>query len=289
VLQSRTRSGAGDAEPDDFMETRRLRAWAPAPALAFVAALVAATVGSAGAQPARLRVDHATYGGLLEKYVSGAGLVDYAAWKADVADASRLKGYLALLGLVSPALLTDRGEQLAFWINAYNALTIDAVLHFHPLRSIKDKVSRIGGYNVWDDYPLRVGGRAYSLNQIEHDVLRPLGEQRIHFAIVCASLGCPTLRAEAYTGERLDAQLDDDTRDFFASPEHLRIDRETRTVFLSPILRWFRKDFGGTDAAVLAFVARYAPTEADRTFLATPGLGISYLPYDWSLNARSRP
>jgi len=183
--------------------------------------------------------------------------------------------------------LPGRKDRLAFWINAYNALTIDAILHFYPIGSIKDKVSRLFGYNVWDDYPLTVAGRAYSLNAIEHEVLRPMGEPRIHFAIVCASRSCPRLRREAYVAERLDAQLDDSTRGFFRAADRFRIDRAGKTVYFSPILDWFSGDFGGTNEKKIAFAQRFVDTD-DRLFLDTPGLSVSYLPYDWSLNEQSR-
>ena len=184
-----------------------------------------------------MRVDHSAYDALLAKYVDANGLVDYATWKAS--DVLSLKAYLTTLSATDPDGFTDRHEELAFWINAYNALTIDAILHFYPVTSIKDKVSRLFGYNVWDDYPLRVAGRSYSLNDIEHKVLRPVGEPRVHFAIVCASIGCPKLRREAYAADRLDAQLDNNARDFFGSSDRFHIDRATHTVYLSPILRWF--------------------------------------------------
>jgi hypothetical protein len=236
-----------------------------------------------GAEPVG-RVDHSAYDALLKRYVDSRGLVNYRAWKAD--DRQTLTAYLAALSSVNPDRLTARRERLAFWINAYNALTIDAILHFYPVKSIKDKVSRLFGYNVWDDYPLEVAGRAYSLNDIEHKVLRPMGEPRIHFAIVCASIGCPKLRTDAYTGARIDAQLDDNARDFFASAQRFRIDRQARTVYLSPILSWFGEDFGGTDEKKLAFVQPFV-ADGDRAFLGTPGLAIAYLTYDWSLNEQS--
>lgn len=247
-------------------------------------AVLASPSSAARVVAATVRVDHAAYDALLKRYVAD-GLVDYKAWKAN--DVHALKGYLTLLSMVDPKLLADRHERLAFWLNAYNALTIDAILHFYPVKSIKDKVSLLFGYNVWDDYPIRIGGLDYSLNDIEHKILRPMGDPRIHFAVVCASRGCPRLRDEAYTADRVDMQLDDNARRFFSSSAGMRIEHADRTVYLSSILKWFGKDFGETDAAKLAFVRRFVSAESDREFLTTPNLDISYLPYDWSLNERS--
>jgi hypothetical protein len=227
------------------------------------------------------RIDHSPYDRLLKRYVDAEGAVNYRQWKAN--DRAALTAYLAALSAVDPARLPGRNDRLAFWINAYNALTIDAILDFYPIESIKDKVSHLFGYNVWDDYPLAVAGRAYSLNAIEHEVLRPMGEPRIHFAIVCASRSCPTLRREAYVAERLDAQLDDNTRGFFGAADRFRIDRAGKTVYFSPILNWFSDDFGGTNKKKMAFAQRFVDID-ERNFLDTPGLSVRYLPYDWSLN-----
>jgi hypothetical protein len=187
------------------------------------------------------------------------------------------------LGNVDPNRL-GRSEKLAFWINAYNALTIQGILEFYPLKSVKDKVNRILGFNIWDDYPMTVNGEKYSLNDIEHKILRKMGEPRIHFAIVCASVGCPKLRSGAYTGAKLNAQLDEQTRNFFAQPRNFRIDRDRDTVSLSSILDWFGEDFGGSDRAKLSLASKYLSEEKDREFLRLEKPKVKYLDYDWSLN-----
>ena len=224
--------------------------------------------------------DHAAFDTLLSRYVDEQGLVRYADWKRE--DENDLDAYLAELQAIDPASLTDRSEILAFWINLYNALTIDAILHFYPLESIRDKVSALG-YNVWKDYEIEIAGEPRSLDEIEHGILRKMGEPRIHFTIVCASLGCPRLRREAYRGDRLDAQLDDAARTFFASKEHLMIDRATNTARLSAILDWFGRDFGRTKEDRLAFIAHHA-SAADSAFLVSGSARVSYLDYDWRLN-----
>jgi len=231
--------------------------------------------------PSGIPVDHSVFDRLLKRYVDDNGLVNYKAWKAQ--DEQTLRNYLKLLGKVDPDPL-GRSEKLTFWINAYNALTIQGILEFYPVKSIKDKVSRILGFNIWDDYPMTVNGKEHSLNDIEHKVLRKMGEPRIHFAIVCASVGCPRLRNEAYTEAKLNSQLDDQAGYFFAQPRNLRIDRAGKTVWLSSILNWFGEDFGGSDRAKLDFVGKYVKEENDRKFLQSEGLKVKYLDYDWSLN-----
>jgi hypothetical protein len=218
---------------------------------------------------------------LLRRYVDDDGLVNYRAWKAR--DEETLRNYLKSISRVNPDPL-GRSEKLAFWINAYNALTLQGILEFYPVKSIKDKVNRILGYNIWDDYPMSVNGKAYSLNDIEHKILRKMGEPRIHFAIVCASVGCPKLRNEAYIGVKLDHQLEDQTIYFFGHPKNFRIDRTGKTVYLSSIFDWFGEDFGGSDREKLDFASKYLSEEQDRVLLRSREMKVKYLDFDWSLN-----
>jgi hypothetical protein len=226
-------------------------------------------------------VDHSEFDRLLGRYVDDQGLVNYREWKN--LDEETLRKYLVNIENINLNSL-ERSEGLAFWINAYNALTIQGILEFYPLKSIRDKVSRILGFNIWDDYPMTVQGKAYTLNDIEHKILRKMGEPRIHFAIVCASVGCPRLRKEAYDGKKLDFQLEDQARSFLAQPRNMRIDRQANTVYLSRILDWFGEDFGGSDRAKLDFVSRFVAEEVDRAYLREGRPSLKYLDYDWSLN-----
>ena len=254
--------------------------------------------------PASLRVsmdegiDHAVWDGLLKKYVDGRGMVNYAAWKDSVADRGALKAYLASLSKADPKKNASRAGRLAFWINAYNALTVHGILEKYPTASIKDHVSYFGGYNIWKDLLLPVGDEKYSLHAMEHEVLRKMSEPRIHFAIVCASIGCPPLRNEAFVADTLEEQLDGQARTFLSDPTKFRIDRTGSTVHISSIFKWFGKDFvpkHGTDSfyaghntsqrAVLGFIAGYASPE-DAKYLKTASYSIEYQDYDWSLNER---
>ena len=240
--------------------------------------------------PASLRVsmdegiDHAVWDGLLKKYVDGRGMVNYAAWKDSVADRGALKAYLASLSKADPKKNASRAGRLAFWINAYNALTVHGILEKYPTASIKDHVSYFGGYNIWKDLLLPVGDEKYSLHAMEHEVLRKMSEPRIHFAIVCASIGCPRLLAEAYTPQKLEQQLEVNTRAFFADRAKFNYDVGSRTLYVSPILDWFPEDFGRDQAELQTAIAPYLPDQASRELAASGSARLSYLDYDWNLN-----
>ncbi len=183
----------------------------------------------------------------------------------------------------SPASLRGRNEKLAFWINAYNVLAIDLVVRHYPVESIRD----IGWLlrPVWKRPAGQVGGRSYSLDEIEHGIVRPLGDPRAHAGVVCASLSCPPLLREPWRPDRLDAQLDAALRGWLADPRKgLRIDRERGVVTLSRIFDWFEEDFEDA-GGVMAFVAPYL-SDVDRDWLRGEGAdaSIEYLDYDWGLN-----
>ncbi|MFQ5732871.1 MAG: DUF547 domain-containing protein [Planctomycetaceae bacterium] len=147
------------------------------------------------------RIDHSRFDTLLKTYVDGDGYVDYQAWKASAGDRRELQRYLADLGRADLKRRATRSARLAFWINAYNAVTIEGILQVYPTDSIRNHTSPLIGYNIWKHLPLRVADQTVSLNDIEHKILRKMREPRIHFAVVCASVGCPKLRNEAFTAE----------------------------------------------------------------------------------------
>ena len=233
------------------------------------------------------RIDHRRFDRLLSKYVDADGRVDYSGWKASAADRQELRAYLKELGRASPRIDAAKSARLAFWINAYNAVTIEGILKEYPTSSIRNHTARVVGYNIWDDLPLIVGGREYSLNQIEHDVLRTLGEPRIHFAIVCASAGCPRLLNRAYKAAEIDQQLRENAVDFFCRPGNLRVDARRRRLRMSSILKWFGEDFGETQRGRLESVMPYLP-EAAQSVARDSGVSVEYLDYDWSLNEQIR-
>jgi hypothetical protein len=230
------------------------------------------------------QIDHASWDGLLKKYVDQSGNVNYTAWKRSAQDAQQLDNYLARLSHADPRRRASREATLAFWINAYNAVTIKGILREYPTTSIRNHTARVFGYNIWKDLQLVVGGQSFYLEQMEHEILRKMNEPRIHFAIVCASKSCPKLRNEAYVGPNLAAQLADNARDFFASSGNFRYDPNGRRFYLSSILSWFAEDFGSDQAAQLRAIAPYLPTSATQQAASTNAVRVSYLDYDWNLN-----
>jgi hypothetical protein len=230
-------------------------------------------------------IDHEPWNRLLALY-AGSGGVAYDKWRQSATDTNALKKYLESLAQADPALPASREARLAFWINAYNALTVYGILREYPASSIRNFTPRLFGYHIWHDLQLTVGNARYSLHQIEHEQLRPLGEPRVHFAIVCGSRGCPPLRAEAYLPQQLDEQLSKNANLFFANPEHFRFDPQTKQLQVSPILQWFAEDFGTTPAERLKQIAPYLPSDEARNSAADPAAKVEYLDYDWSLNKR---
>jgi len=234
-------------------------------------------------------VDHGAYDRLLKAHVVN-GLVDYDAFRDDAA----FTGYLRLLAATTPSTL-PRNEQLAFWINAYNAYTIDLINRKKERQSIRNINKSLGLLRLkgpWSEAFAVVGGKTYTLDDIEQRTIRPtFREPRIHFALVCAAIGCPPLRSEAYTGARLEAQLEDQAALFLVrSPQKNRVDVARRTLYRSQVFSFsdYMKDFGGSEAAVGRFIARYYPAGPARTMLESGDFTVVKTDYDWSLNIRRR-
>lgn len=227
--------------------------------------------------------DHRTLDSLLQKYVDRNGDVDYATWQSNAQDRATLLSYLQGMNSIDTSVPSSPQSTMAFWINAYNALTIEGILQLYPTQSIKDHAPNASGFNIWDDFKMPVGGAQYSLNDIEHKVLRKMGDPRIHFAIVCASKSCPQLSQRAYFRESLDQQLAYGSSLFFNTPGKFSYDLQRGQIGLSPIIQWFGEDFGRSDQERLQYLSQFMPAEAAQ--LATnPAATISYLDYDWGLN-----
>lgn len=247
------------------------------------------------------------YAAVLAKYVDDRGMVNYRALKASSSDLDAFAASLSRVRREEFDSWSD-SQKIAFWVNAYNALTLEAIVRHYPIESSfvrslvypKNSVRQIPG--VWDKLRFVVMGREMTLDDIEHGTLRAkFDEPRIHVALVCAAKSCPPLRNEPYTAEELDRQLDDQARAFLRSPHGLHISRREGKVYLSSIFKWFGQDFvktygtsggfaGRSDAerAVLNFVSRYVG-DADRDFLLRGGYEIEFLDYDWSLNEQAAP
>jgi hypothetical protein len=232
------------------------------------------------------QLDHSAYERLLQRFVDCKGQVCYRAWRRDCTALAELHGYLESFGRVDLDRPASNEGRIAAYINAYNALAIYGILHDYPTASIQLLNRKSSSYRVFDDLELWLDDDYYSLNAIEHELLRPLGEPRIHFALVCAAKGCPRLRNEAYTAERLEGQLADNTADFFARRSRFRIHRLGQTVKASPILGWYRDDFGESDAAVLAAVFEYLPARHQQWLAGHPCARIKHMGYNWGLNDR---
>jgi hypothetical protein len=231
-------------------------------------------------------MDHSSWDALLKKYVDADGDVDYANWKKTEADVKALDAYLADLSRGLPGKASSRLAQFAYWINAYNAMTIKGILREYPTTSIRNHTAKVWGYNIWDDLLLITPKGNFSLNHIEHEILRKMGDARIHFAIVCASKGCPRLLNQAYTSSQLDEQLTANAKHFFSDRQRFKADVDAKRIYVSPILKWFAEDFGSSDAQRMRFIATFLP-DLDAQRLARSGsAGVSYLDYDWNLNEK---
>ena len=228
--------------------------------------------------------DHRTWDALLQKYVDQNGNVDYATWQTNEQDRSTLMSYLRGMNTIDTSLNSSQQSQMAFWINAYNALTIEGILQLYPTKSIQDHAPDANGFNIWDDFKLPVGGTEYSLNDIEHQILRKMGDPRIHFAIVCASKSCPQLSQRAYFPNSLDEQLTYSSTLFFHTPGKFSYDLQRGQLGLSRIIQWFGEDFGRSDQERLQYLSQFMPADAAR-LATTPSATINYLEYDWGLNA----
>ena len=230
------------------------------------------------------QVDHTVWDSLLKKHVNSADQVNYRGWKKSTPDVTALDSYLESLSHANTRTRASIPAYLAFWINAYNAITIKGILREYPTSSIRNHSAKLYGYNIWHDLLLVVGDNQISLNDIEHKILRKTGEPRIHFAIVCASHSCPPLRDEAYTSEKLENQLVMNSRRFFANQENFQY--RAGMFYLSLILKWFARDFGNNQAAQLRSISPYLPDRASQQAAANGSGRVAYLKYDWSLNER---
>ncbi len=256
-----------------------------------------------GVEKKRRAVLYDDYAIVLSDYVDAAGMVNYKKLKAKP---EKLNAFLDTLSNLDPnsySKWSDKGK-IAFWLNAYNAFTLKAIIDNYPIKpdffkSIyypRNSIRQISG--VWDKMTFKVMGKDYTLKHIEHGILRKdFDEPGIHMAMVCAAMGCPSLRNEPYIGKILDRQLDGQSRKFLANPEKYKFDSRKRVLHISPIFKWFGDDFVKTtakkktfiqysnkEAAILEFVS--SCLDKDHAFFdpSKKAVRIKYLDYDWSLN-----
>lgn len=229
--------------------------------------------------PSLKPVSHDAWTQLLRRHVTASGMVDYQGF---IRDSSALNQYLSTLeGTYPNAQHWSREERLAYWINAYNAYTVQLIIRHYPVESIKDikealvKIPLVN--TVWDLKFITIDGENMDLNHIEHGILRKeFEEPRIHFAINCASFSCPKMRPEAFTALKLEGQLQDAALDFINDPKRNRLGQEQ--VELSKIFSWFSGDFKDEAGSVLNYIRRFAQTPVSED------ADVDYMDYDWRLN-----
>ncbi len=241
--------------------------------------IVSFSVGCSSPQPTNDQskpISHQQFDELLKKHVDADGWVNYDGF---LKDREKLNAYLKLLKENAPNDSWTKDEQLAYWINAYNAFTVDLILQYYPLKSIRDIGSSIQIPFVnspWDIKFIEIAGEKMDLNNIEHGIIRKnFEEPRIHFAVNCASYSCPVLRNEAYVASKLDAQLEEQTMSFINDPLRNRI--STKRAEISKLFDWYKGDFT-KNGSLSEFINQYASTKIVK------GTKVSHLDYNWQLN-----
>jgi len=210
--------------------------------------------------------NHNAWNTLLQQYVTNKGNVNYKGFKSN---RKAITDYIQSLGEKMPNNTWSKDEKIAYWINAYNAMTVDLIIRNYPLNSIKDIK------DPWKQRLWKLGSRWYNLDEIEHQILRKMNEPRIHFGIVCASFSCPKLINKAFTSTNLENQLTNATKDFLKDPE--RNDISSNSIKLSKIFKWFTKDFK-TEGSLIDFLNKYSD------IIISKNAKKSFKDYNWSLN-----
>lgn len=223
-------------------------------------------------------VSHQIWDRLLKKHVDEKGLVDYKGLKNDQTE---LRNYLELLGKAAPNKKSwTRDEQLAYWINAYNAFTVELILNHYPVESIKD----IGSgplitfvNSPWDIKFIEIGNKKLDLNNIEHGIIRKdFDDSRVHFALVCAARSCPELRNEAYTGAKLDRQLEEEAISFINNTARNKITEGK--IKISKYFDWYAGDFEADGKSIIDYLNQFSKTKISKN------AAVEFLDYDWKLN-----
>ncbi len=232
------------------------------------------------------RIDHRAWQEILDGYIAadalGVNLVNYESLAASADDTAKLNGYLDYLQGLDPRDYS-RAEQMAYWINLYNALTVKVVLDAYPVETIRDiHEGMVPLTGPWDDVHAQVTGEDLTLNHMEHGILRPIWQdERIHYAVNCAAYGCPHLIETVFTAANTEELLEAGARAYVNNPRGVDVVDE-EFIVLSNIYDWYAEDFGDTEESVTAHLREYAE-EKLATFLETFEGAVEY-DYDWSLN-----
>jgi len=232
------------------------------------------------------KIEHSAWQAILDAYLdanhpSGINRFDYGSLKANSTDNQKLKDYLSSLKKLDPRTYS-KAEQKAYWINLYNALTVHLVVNHYPVKSIKHIDSPLGLGGPWDKKLLKIQEHRLTLNNIEHGILRPIwNDNRIHYAVNCASIGCPNLASEAYTAENMEIVLDKGAKDYVNHTRGVQFHPDGR-LLVSSIYEWYKVDFGGTDASVIAHLQKYANHDLANRLQSYKGSIDDQ--YNWELN-----
>jgi len=278
----------------------------PFTVLSLIAATMAPSFARAADDTKPGGYDYSSYAAVLKQHVNDDGYVDYKSLKSDPAE---LNKFIKQLGTLDAKTFNtwSKNDQIALLINAYNAFTLRLIVDNYPIKAgffasfayPKNSIRQIDG--AWDEIKWNLMGKKVTLEYIEHGILRKkYNEPRIHMAINCASVGCPPLRSEPFTGDRLGTQLADQSKRFLANTDKFRVDSKDGEVYLSPILKWFGEDFvktytpsrgfeghGQEIRAVLNFASKHVG-ESDARYLRDAEYDTNWLDYDWSLNEQGK-
>ncbi|MHC4575405.1 MAG: DUF547 domain-containing protein [Planctomycetota bacterium] len=264
------------------------------------------TSAAPAVEPNSAAFDYKDYAAALKTYVDANGMVNYEKLKAKPDSLNSFLTGMASIGPERYEKWPDK-DKIAFWLNAYNALTLKAIIDNYPIKSSffrsrvypKNSIRQIPG--VWDKITFTVIRQDLTLSHIEHQILRKdFNEPAIHMALVCAAMSCPPLRNEPYLAKKLDKQLEDQGRKFLSDPGKFIINHRKAVVYLSTIFKWFADDFVPQYApekslgkhnkkvsAVLSFVASHLK-DADKKYILEGKYKVKYLSYDWSLNEQKK-
>lgn len=217
---------------------------------------------------------------VLQRHVNGHGQVDFCGLSKDTSD---LYAFVRYIGQVSPqsapGSFANRNEVLAWYINSYNALSMLGVLE----SGIPEELGLLGRMWFFAGRRFRIGGRSTTLYTYENSVIRAMGDERVHFALNCMSVGCPRLPRQPFVGAELDHQLDDARRFFFSERRNLQFDPLSSTVRVSEILKFYEEDFLRHSPTLIAYINRFASLKIPEN------AKLEFIPYDWTVNAQYRP
>lgn len=217
------------------------------------------------------KADHSIFDRFLNEFVSSSGKVNYKGMKLKM---DTLDHYLIELKGHPPTSDWSKNERKAYYINAYNAYTVKFVLTKYPVASVKD--ISFSGKDIWSTRLVKLGDKSYTLGQLENDIIRKMGDPRIHFAINCASYSCPRIWNHAFTAENVNGQMEKLTKEYINDPKHNTI--TAKKIKISQIFEWYAADFVTAEHTLIQYLNKYSTVQIEST------AKVEYLPYNWSLN-----